>query len=100
MNIKLGYFNVIEMINKFEIFISIDNKVEVSVVLSEDTVWLNRQQLSVLFDRDVKTIGKHINNVFKEAELVADSVVAKFATTKSDGITYQITFYRKKQNIH
>ncbi len=54
-------------------------KVEVRV--EDETVWLNRQQISTLFDRDVKTIGKHINNVFSEGELVKELVVANFATT-------------------
>lgn len=43
-------------------------------------VWLNRQQMSILFDRDVKTIGKHINNAMRK-ELEGQVVVAKFATT-------------------
>ena len=62
------------------------------VRLKEDTVWLNRQQLSMLFDRDIKTIGKHIANVLKE-ELKDFSVVAKFATTASDGKVYQVEYY-------
>ena len=45
---------------------------------------LNRQQMSVLFDRDVKTIGKHINNAMRE-ELEGQVVVAKFATTTRHG---------------
>jgi hypothetical protein len=52
----------------------------IGVRLEDETVWLNRQQISVLFDRDVKTIGKHINNVFSEGELLEKSTVAKFAT--------------------
>ena len=51
------------------------------VKLENETVWLNRQQLSILFDRDVKTIGKHINNALKE-ELYP--VVAKSTTTGND----------------
>ncbi len=50
------------------------------VRVENETVWLNRQQISLLFDRDVKTIGKHIANVLQE-ELKGFSVVAKFATT-------------------
>lgn len=41
----------------------------IEVRLVEDTVWLNRNQLVVLFGRDIKTIGKHINNIFQEGEL-------------------------------
>ena len=53
---------------------------------------INRNQLALLFDRDVKTIGKHINNALKE-ELDGLSVVANFATTASDGKTYQVEYY-------
>ncbi len=47
-------------------------------------------QMALLFDRDVKTIGKHINNVFKEGELEENSTVAKFATTAKQGKVYYI----------
>ena len=57
-----------------------DNIIKLEVKFENETVWLNRQQMSILFDRDVKTIGKHINNALKE-ELANFSVVAKFATT-------------------
>ena len=53
---------------------------------------MNRNQIAALFDRDVKTIGKHINNALKE-ELQGISVVAKFATTASDGKIYQVEHY-------
>jgi len=55
-------------------------------------VWLNRNQIAQLFGRDVKTIGKHINNALRE-ELNGLSVVANFATTASDGKTYQVDYY-------
>ena len=70
-----------------------DNQIEVAVFLNNDTVWLNRKQISALFERDVKTIGKHINNVFSDGELDFISVVAKFATTAQDGKTYQVDYY-------
>jgi hypothetical protein len=54
------------------------------VRISHDTVWLNRQQLAILFDRDVKTIGKHINNALKE-ELSELATIAKFATVQVEG---------------
>ena len=69
-----------------------DDEVRLEVRLEEDTVWLNRQQLSELFGRDIKTIGKHVNNALKE-ELATIPVVAKFATTASDGKTYQMEYY-------
>ena len=68
----------------------LSNHIEVRV--EGETVWLNRLQLADLFDRDVKTIGKHISNALKE-ELEGIAVVAKFATTASDGKTYQVAYY-------
>jgi hypothetical protein len=61
-----------------------DNSLTLEVRLENETVWLNRQQLSKLFDRDIKTIGKHINNALKE-ELSSFSTVAKFATVQLEG---------------
>lgn len=78
---------------QIEIFQSGDGQAQIEVRLKDDTVWLNRQQLAELFGRDVKTIGKHLNNVFREGELTPDSVVANFATTAADGKTYQVEHY-------
>ncbi len=68
-----------------------DRAITLPVQMTADTVWLNRNQMADLFERDVKTIGKHIHNALHE-ELDA-SVVAKFATTASDGKTYQVEYY-------
>lgn len=70
-----------------------DNKTQIDVQFENETVWLNRDQIATLFGRDIKTIGKHVNNVFKEEELDKKSVVAKFATTARDGKIYQVDFY-------
>ena len=59
--------------------------------MKDETLWLNANQLSELFDRDSKTIRKHINNALNEE--LDDSVVAKFATTAKDGKTYQVEYY-------
>lgn len=69
-----------------------DGKTTIDVKLENETVWLNRQQMAELFDRDIKTIGKHINNAKKE-ELEGIPVVAKFATTALDGKSYQVEYY-------
>lgn len=69
-----------------------DSTISLDVRVENETVWLNRNQIAILFDRDVKTIGKHINNALKE-ELDGLSVIAKFATTASDGKTYQVEHY-------
>ena len=47
--------------------------------------------MAELFERDIKTIGKHINNALKEE--LDESVVANFATTATDGKTYQVAYY-------
>lgn len=70
-----------------------NNDVRIQTRLQDETVWLNRQKISVLFDRDIKTIGKHINNIFDEGELLKSSVVANFATTAADGKIYQVDYY-------
>ena len=68
-----------------------DKEIKLSVPVENETVWLNRSQLAELFERDVKTIGKHINNALKEE--LDDAVVAKFATTATDGKIYQVEHY-------
>ena len=68
------------MKNKIIFFETEDKSITLPVQVSTDTVWLNRSQLSELFGRDIKTIGKHIGNALKE-ELKESEVVAKFATT-------------------
>jgi len=55
-----------------------NDSIRLEVRLEEETVWLNRNQMSVLFGRDVKTIGKHINNALRE-ELQGLATVAKIA---------------------
>lgn len=72
------------MENKIAIFKDHDMTLEVPVSTEENTVWLNRKQMATLFDRDVKTIGKHIHNAMHE-ELEGQVVVAKFATTTQHG---------------
>ena len=66
--------------------------IKLEVRLEEESVWLTRHQLALLFNRDVKTIGKHINNALRE-ELDGIPVVAKFATTAADGKTYMVDYY-------
>ena len=80
--------------NEIVLFESSDEQVSLPVSVDEETVWLTRNQMAMLFDRDVKTIGKHINNALREElEGPANSVVAKFATTATDGKVYQVEHY-------
>ena len=73
-----------EKMNEIVLFETEDKAIKLSVPIEQETVWLNRNQMADLFDRDVKTIGKHINNALKE-ELDDQVVVAKFATTTRHG---------------
>ena len=77
---------------KNEIVIFEEQNVKLEVNMKDETVWLNANQISELFDRNVKTIRKHINNALKE-ELSDEVVVAKFATTAKDGKNYQVDYY-------
>lgn len=70
-----------------------DEAVRLEVRLENETVWLSIDEMSSLFGRDISVIGKHIRNIFKEEELIKDSVWAKFAYTASDGKTYQVDYY-------
>lgn len=73
-----------------------DGTVKIDVQLLDETVWLNRNQMALLFNRGVKTIGKHINNIFKEGELDESSTVANFATVQKEGdrdVERKIDFY-------
>lgn len=68
-----------------------DSRIEVK--LENETVWLNLNQMAELFDRDKSVISKHLSNIFRENELDRLSVVAKNATTGSDGKTYQVEYF-------
>lgn len=83
------------MKNKSEVLIyqSPDGQTSIDVKLEDDTVWLNLNQISSLFERDKSVISRHISNIFKEGELERNSVVAKNATTGTDGKVYQVEYF-------
>ena len=70
-----------------------DGESRIEVRLQDETVWLNLDQMAELFQRNKSTISRHIKNVFEEGELEQYSVIANFATTASDGKTYNVTYY-------
>lgn len=79
---------------KNEIIIFENGEVKLDVNVKSETVWLNTEQMAELFDRDYKTIRKHINNALKEE--LDSSVVAKFATVQQEGkreVTRDIDYY-------
>ena len=79
--------------NEVLIYETEDHRIAVNVRLDGETVWLNQEQMSQLFGRERSVITKHIRNVFREGELEAGSVCAKFAHTADDGKTYQVDHY-------
>ena len=75
------------------IYTTEDGLTKVETTFDGDTVWLSIDQMAELFQRDKSTISRHIKNIFTEGELQRDSVVAKFATTASDGKVYNVDYY-------
>ena len=72
-----------ELENQVAIFKNESGDIEVSVKLSDETVWLSLNQLTEVFGRDKSVISRHLSNIFKEGELEQESTVAKFATVDS-----------------
>lgn len=70
-----------------------DGLTKLDVQLHDETVWLSLDMMAQLFQRDKSTISRHIKNIFAEGELQTSAVVANFATTASDGKTYQVDYY-------
>ena len=65
----------------------------VRVYLEGETVWLTQQQLAELFDTTRENITQHVGNIFKDEELVEDSVRKKILLTAADGKNYNATHY-------
>jgi hypothetical protein len=81
------------MKNEIIIYQADSHSERIEVTLENETVWLSLNQIAKVFDRDKSVISKHLKNIFKEEELIKNSVVAFFAITASDGKTYQVEHY-------
>ena len=81
------------MDNQIVIFKDGALELDVKITPELDTVWLSLEQLADLFEKNKSTISRHIKNIFTEGELFSNSVVANFATTASDGKTYNVSYY-------
>ena len=79
------------MENQIVIFKDGALELDVKITPEQDTVWLSLEQLADLFEKNKSTISRHIKNIFTEGELFSNSVVANFATTASDGKTYNVS---------
>jgi len=70
-----------------------DGRTRIQCRFENETVWLTQKLMAELFGKDVRTINEHIQNVFAEGELVADSVIRKFRITAADGKSYETRHY-------
>ena len=80
---------------KNEIVLFENQNVRLEVNMKDETVWLNQEQMSKLFGRDRTVIARHINNIFKESELIKEEVCAKFAHTTIHGFVVGLTQTRE-----
>ena len=66
------------------------------VKLAKETAWLSQKQMAVLFDKDIRTVSEHIQNVFNEGELERESTIRKFRIVQVEGkrhIERDVDFY-------
>ena len=76
--------------NEIILFETTDNEVSLQVQMKDETVWLTANQMAQLFERDEKTLRKHINNVFSEGEVDRDSNTQKMRVA---GVSQPVAFY-------
>lgn len=70
-----------------------NGEIEMNINVKKDSIWLSLNEIATLFERNKSTVSRHLNNIFRTDELNKNSVVAKNATTASDGKTYLIEYY-------
>ena len=90
---KMEHFENAQNNSEMIIYTTADGLTKIETTFDGDTVWLSIDQIAELFQRDKSTISRHIKNIFLEGELQREAVVAKFATTASDGKIYQVDYY-------
>ena len=78
---------------KNEIILFENQGVKLEVNLKDETVWLTQKQMAELFDKDRRTITRHIQNIYKDEELEENSVCSFFEHTAEDGKTYKVQYY-------
>ena len=75
------------------IYTSEDGSISLDTKLENDTIWLSQKQMAELFDKNVRTVNEHINNIFTEGELDKNSVIRNFRITANDCKNYDTNFY-------
>lgn len=81
---------------KNEIILFEDGDVKLEVSMQDETVWLTQKQMAELFEKDRKTITRHIQNIYKDEELNENSVCSFIKHTAEDGKTYNVQYYNKE----
>jgi hypothetical protein len=79
--------------NSFVLFTAPDGQVKLEVFVRDETVWLTQKAMSTLLECSIDNISLHLKNIFKEGELVLDSVVEEYSVTASDGKKYKTSHY-------
>lgn len=79
--------------SEFILYQTEDGRTRIQCRFENETVWLSQKLMAELFGKDIRTINEHIQNVFAEGELVADSVIRKFRITAADGKSYATQHY-------
>jgi hypothetical protein len=78
---------------EFLLYQTEDGQTRLEVRLHEETVWLTQKRMAELFQKNVRTINEHIQNIFDEGELTPESVIRKFRITADDGKQYNTQHY-------
>lgn len=79
--------------NQLIFYTTPQGKVKVEVIFENETFWLSQKRMAELFGVDVRTVHEHLKNIFKEGELIENSVIRNFRTTAADGKNYDTRFY-------
>ena len=77
----------------FVIYTTEDGKADIKLYAENNTIWLNQAQMAELFQTTKQNISLHINNIFDDGELTANSVVKEYLTTANDGKSYNVVYY-------
>ena len=73
------------MKNEIVIYQPKEISTRIDVRIEDETVWLNKEQMSLLFGRDKSVISRHISNIFKEGELEKESTIKDYLTVRTEG---------------
>lgn len=84
---------MIEKKDEIIIYNTEDGKANVKLYAQDGMIWMNQQQIALLFESSKQNISLHIANIFKDKELDEKAVVKNYLTTASDGKNYEITYY-------